>query len=211
MVALLIILLVVIIIGCIVKYSLYEGHDDKQSKSSPSVSSSVESTKVIPTTVGLTQNHNLIEDFFKIDIRDIFKYQPKFLYEKENECIKKLNEEIKEEKCKVIDKHYDLRLKELELGTFYKIEITQSHDDSYWLTFEGRDYRLTKELHDFINFCFDKYGYDDLGNGIITSEDFILISSNRFVRMWDDVYLTNIEGGVMTMRIYIDNSKNEIL
>lgn len=211
MTAFLIILLVVIVVGCIVKYSLNKDEDDEQGAPSPTFISDPEKDKGTLSAIELPDGYNQIEDFFKIDIRDIFKYQPKFLYEKENECIKKLNEEIKEGEYKVIDKHYDLRLKELELGTFYKIEIIQSHDDSYWLKFEGKDYMLTNELHDFVNFCFDKYGYDDLGNGIITSEDFILISSNRFVRMWDDVYLTNIEGGVMTMRIYIDNSKNEIL
>lgn len=211
MAAFLIILLVVIIVVCIVKYALNKKQDEEQYDPYPSVISAPEKAKGTTSTTELLRDYNEIEDFFKIDIRDIFKYEPKFSYENENEYIKKLNEKNGEEGYKVIDKHYDLKLKELELGTFYKIEILQNHDDSYWLIFEGKDYMLTQELYDFVNFCFNKYGYDDLGNGIITTEDWILISSNKFIRIWDDIYLTNIEGGVMTMRIYIDNSKSGIV
>lgn len=147
-----------------------------------------------------------MEDFFKIDIRDIFKYEPKFSYEKENEYIKELNEKIGEEGYKVIDRHYDLRLKELELGAFYKIEILQSHKDSYILKFEGKDGTLTGGLYEFVNFCFEKYGYDDMGKGNITCDDFQMAAINRFTRFWDDVQIYN-EGGAMMLYLFVDNSE----
>ena len=145
-----------------------------------------------------------LEDFFKIDIRDIFKYEPKYSYEKEVDGIKKISEdgEVLDENVK--EKHYDLRLKELELGTFYKVEILQSYKDSYILKFEGRNEMITNELYEFINFCFEKYGYDDMGNGKITTDDFQLFVINRFGRFWDDVQMYN-EGGEMTLYLCVDN------
>ena len=217
MITFLIILFVVIVIGCIVKSILKEDDDDDE-KQTTSVHSNIPvggKENEIKTRRASSKKYNSIDDFFKIDIRDIFKYHPKFSYEKENEYIKKVNGEIErdgykvEDNYKVIDKYYDLRLEELELGTFYKIEILQSHNDSYWLTFEGRDNMLTQELYDFVNFCFEEYGFDDMGKGKIEESDWALIASNRFIRMWDNILLS-MDDGFMTLRIYVDNSNDDV-
>lgn len=63
-------------------------------------------------SIPLESKKEQLEDFFKIDIKDIFKYCPEYTHTE----ISATGNEMK---------HYRLRLKELELGIFFDMEILQ--------------------------------------------------------------------------------------
>ena len=94
MMTFLIILFVVIVIGCIVKSILKEDDDEKQTTSIHSNIPVGGKENDIKTIRASSKKYNSIDDFFKIDIRDIFKFNPKFSYAKENECTKEINEKM---------------------------------------------------------------------------------------------------------------------
>ena len=112
-----------------------------------------------------------ISDFFKIDINNIFQYNPEYI----KSDISMSGNEIK---------HYKLRLKELELGLFYEIEIILTSEDNYNLIFKGRNNIITNELKNFIEFYTSKYGLDDLGYGNIENTDYNNLAHRVFSRMW---------------------------
>lgn len=132
---------------------------------------------------------NDISDFFKIDINNIFKYDPVYLHTEINVC----GSEVK---------HYRLYLKEIELGLFGGIEIIETGENEYNIVFEGVNNTLTKELKEFIKFCSDKFGVDSNGYGEIHSLDYTYIDKNLFSRMWDDVWIDNNSSENISMTLF---------
>lgn len=120
-----------------------------------------------------------INDFFKIDIYNLKNHNPIFIDE---ETIL----------CDILIRNYRIKLTELELGVFYQVEYAEHVScNDCTLTFHGLKRSITSELKDFINFCFEKYGYDDFGNGIITKEDYINAANSSFIRSWEDITIEN--------------------
>ena len=69
---------------------------------------------------------NELKDFFKIDIENIFKYNPQFSHSEKTES----GNEVQ---------HYNLQLKELELELFYEIEILKVGENEFNLVFKGKN------------------------------------------------------------------------
>lgn len=119
-----------------------------------------------------------VEDFFKVNLDNIMGYNPTFTHSE----INVVGFEVK---------HYNLRLKELELGLFYELDIAEVGEGEYNITFKGRNNSLTKELSDFLDFYTNKYGLDEMGCGKIEQSDYHYINSHLFNRMWKNLMIDN--------------------
>lgn len=119
-----------------------------------------------------------IEDFFKIDLKNIMEYKPIFTHSDLNEAGREV-------------KYYNMRLKELELGLFYDLNIAEVEEREYNITFKGRNNSITKELSDFLDFYTNKYGLDEMGCGKIEPSDYHYINSHLFSRMWMNLMIDN--------------------
>lgn len=119
-----------------------------------------------------------VEDFFKITLKEIMDYQPTFTHSEVNAVGREV-------------KHYNLRLKELELGLFYELDIAEVGEREYNITFKGRNNSITKELSDFLEFYTNKYGLDEMGYGKIEQTDYHYIGSHLFSRMWKNLIIDN--------------------
>ena len=93
-----------------------------------------------------------IEDFFKIDIHDIFKYNPEYLGEEVNDF-------------GTILKKHRLVLDSPELEIFNELEIFEFGNNSHNLIFKSNRSVLSKELREFIKFCTNKFGLDSSKEG----------------------------------------------
>lgn len=178
MAAFLIILLVVIIVGCIVKYSLNKKKEDEQGATSSFAISAPKKDKSDSSATELTDGYNQIEDFFNIDIRDIFKYNPEYTHTE----LSATGNEVK---------HYRLRLKQLELGIFYELDILKVGENECNITFKGRSNAIAHELARFLEFYTDKYGLDEMGCGKVDYSDYSLLESHLFSRMWKNLMIDN--------------------
>lgn len=119
-----------------------------------------------------------LEDFFKIDIRNIFKYGPEYEYSDTNI----MGREIK---------HYKLSLNHLELGIFYEVGICQLSQNEFTLIFKGKENRITSELSDFLSFYTEKNGLDEMGCGKIEQSDYANLQKHIFSRMWKQLMIDN--------------------
>lgn len=132
---------------------------------------------------------NEISDFFKVDINNLFQYSPVYSHSETSS----LGNEVK---------HYNLKLKELELGIFLEIEIIKVGENECNLIFKGVRNEMTSDLSEFISFCTKKYGLDMSGNGVITETEYEDIKHNVFSRMWDKVWIDNMTSNNIIMTIF---------
>lgn len=137
-----------------------------------------------------------LEDFFKIDIRDIFKYEPEYKYTDTNIVGKGV-------------RHYSLRLKQLELGMFYEIEIIQVAENEFTLVFNGRGNCITTELADFLKYYTSENGLDESGYGYVEQSDYMNLQRHIFSRFWKNLMIDNMNGN-MVMSILGINMKTGI-
>lgn len=142
------------------------------------------------------QKKNNISDFFHIDINNIFQYNPTYSHSENNV----LGREIK---------HYKLRLKELELGIFYELNIIEVGENQLNVSFVGRSNILTNELKELVIFCADCYGLDNSGYGKIESKDYSDVERNLFSRMWNKIWVTNLATHNNKMEITIFSLKKQ--
>lgn len=110
------------------------------------------------------------ETFFSIDIYNIFKYKPQLLGEVA------VNGKPAEK--------YTLKLKDLELDTFYKVEILKYKNEKYDLVFMGNVNEIRNGIIEFIDFCLKAYGPDFMNRGSISPEDRRDLSMGVFSRIW---------------------------
>ncbi len=111
-----------------------------------------------------------ISSLFKINIYDIFKYDPKLI---SNITIQGKSAE-----------KYSYKLPDLELGTFYRVDIIKYNDGAYELIFVSNINEVRKELKEFIDFCVNKYGKDFMNKGEIVKEDYRDLPLGVFSRVW---------------------------
>lgn len=121
-----------------------------------------------------------LEDFFKIDIRDIFKYEPVYL----GTQISVTGNEVK---------RYALRLKEFELGLFNEVEILQVACNEFSLVLKSDENRITPEFAVFLKFYTSKNGLDESGNGCIEQSDYRNLDMHAFSRTWKCLFIDNNE------------------
>ena len=140
-----------------------------------------------PSTRSKGKKENL-GDLFKVNIYNMFKYDPKLVEETS------LNgKQVKK---------YTLKLPDLELSTFYKAEITQHLDGTYDITFLSNVNEIRQGMVDFIDLCINLYGTDFMNKGNITNDDYRDSSMGVFSRIWynklriENVYFT------MSLTIY---------
>lgn len=109
-------------------------------------------------------------DLFRINICNIFKYEPKLIEETTagGKPVKK----------------YSLKLPELELSTFYKAEIIQHNDGTYDLVLQSNVNEIRKGLADFIDFCTREYGPDFMHKGSVADSDYRDVPLGVFSRIW---------------------------
>ena len=129
-------------------------------------------------SIPLESKKERLEDFFKIDIKDIFKYCPEYTHTE----ISATGNEVK---------HYCLLLKELELGIFFDMEILQVAENEYTLIFKGMDNGITDDLFEFLEFYTNKYGLDEMGCGRIEQADYQYVASHSFSRLWKNLMIDN--------------------
>lgn len=130
-----------------------------------------------------------MEEFFKIDVNNLFKYEPVFSHSEKNATGREV-------------KHYTLRLKELELSVFYELDIIEVGENEINVRFIGNSNKITSGLKSFIDFCAVKYGLDNLGHGKVEQSDYFSAERNVFSRMWKELRIDNISSNTMEMTIY---------
>lgn len=111
-----------------------------------------------------------IENYFNIDILDVFKYSPN---------LDEIGEKNNNEK-------YHLRLTKPELGVFNEAEIYYfRYSNTYNLCFESKNCEFTQQMKMLISSIADEYGNDDSGYGHISTEETLKIKNGMFFgRMW---------------------------
>ena len=123
-----------------------------------------------------------IGDLFKINIYNMFKYEPKFI---EDTLLN--GKQVKK---------YTLKLPDLELATFYKAEIVQHQNGTYDITFLSNVNEIRQNLVDFVDSCLNLYGTDFMNKGSIVDDDYRDSSMGVFSRIWynklrmENVYFT---------------------
>ena len=94
-----------------------------------------------------------LEDWFNIDIHDIFKYSPR--------CI---SSEVSEDSDQEIE-YYLLKLEQPELDIFDSVQVIYFRKDkNYTLKFKARNTTSIRKFINFINDLARMYGPDSLGN-----------------------------------------------
>lgn len=140
----------------------------------------------------IEDSKNDISDFFKVDINNLFKYSPVYSHSETTS----FGNEVK---------HYNLKLKELELGLFFEIEVIKVGENEYNIVLKGIKNEMTSNLSKFISFCTKKYGLDMNGNGVVTKSEYEDIKDNVFSRMWNKVWIGNMTSDNIEMIIFSVN------
>ena len=132
-----------------------------------------------------------IEDWFNIDIHDIFKYSPR--------CI---SSEVSEDSDQEIE-YYLLKLEQPELDIFDSVQVIYFRKDkNYTLKFKARNTTSIRKFINFINDLARMYGPDSLGNrGFSDDEEARFRSGYSFSRMWKSVWADNM-GGYLKLTLY---------
>ena len=132
-----------------------------------------------------------VEDFFQIDIHDIFRYNPEYLGEEENDIGSRF-------------KKYRLMLNNPELSMFSEVQINEFGNNDQTLIFVSKENVISKDLKKFISFCTNKFGPDDLNEGEITERDIDYIQKGIFSRMWtkNNVWVDNNSNGEMLLTLF---------
>lgn len=132
-----------------------------------------------------------IEDFFQIDIHDIFRYNPEYLGEEENDIGSRF-------------KKHRLMLNKPELSMFSEVQINEFGNNDQTLIFVSKENVISKDLKKFISFCTNKFGLDDLNKGEITERDIDHIQKGIFSRMWtkNNVWVDNNSNGEMLLTLF---------
>ncbi|MDH6305066.1 hypothetical protein M2459_001803 [Parabacteroides sp. PF5-5] len=124
-----------------------------------------------------------INGFFSIDIYNIFKHNPE-LTEKHASIDGKTAEA------------YTLKLPNLELSTFFKVEIFKFEDGHYDLFFLSNVNEIRDDLKEFCTFCATSLGPDFMNKGSINDKDYRDAALGVFSRIWsnkvtiDNLYFT---------------------
>lgn len=134
------------------------------------------SKKKIPDVQNIKEEK--LEDFFNIDIRNIYQYNPEYTHTETSVTGNKVE-------------HYNLRLKELELGIFDELEVLKIKENEYNIIFKGINNILTKDFSNFLYFYTKKYGLDEMGYGKIEETDYHHIQSHIFSRLWKNLMIDN--------------------
>lgn len=130
-----------------------------------------------------------IEDFFKIDIHELFRYDPVY---------KKTETSITGNK---VD-YYEIKLRALELNQFTNIELIEVAENQFNIIFKGINNYITKDMEEFIDLCTKMYGYDRFGNGVVSKFDHNKASQQSFLRWWDNVWIGNMVCDTMELKLY---------
>lgn len=132
-----------------------------------------------------------VEDFFQIDIHDIFRYNPEYLGEEKNDIGSRF-------------KKHRLMLNKPELSMFSEVQINEFGNNDQTLIFVSKENVLSKDLKKFISFCTNKFGLDDLNEGEITERDIDHIQKRIFSRMWtkNNVWVDNNSNGEMLLTLF---------
>lgn len=125
---------------------------------------------------------------FKIDIYNIFKYEPKL----EGEVYRSGKPA----------KKYTFKLSELELATFYKVDIFQFQNGDYELLFRSNINELRDGLKEFVDFCVKDRGLDFMNKGGITQEDYDDAYLGIFSRVWHNFLRIENINFRLTLTIY---------
>lgn len=112
-----------------------------------------------------------IADFFTVNIYDIFKYDPKSVRKGRGS-----------DGCPI--EIFELELPELELSTFFKVEILQYENKQYDLVFISNIDEIRDDLRSFIDFSCKAFGLDFMKKGSIGANDLRDAALGVFSRIW---------------------------
>ena len=140
-----------------------------------------------------------LEDWFNIDIHDIFKYSPR--------CI---SSEVSEDSDQEIE-YYLLKLEQPELDIFDSVQVIYFRKDkNYTLKFKARNTTSIRKFINFINDLARMYGPDSLGNrGFSDDEEARFRSGYSFSRMWKSVWADNMGGYLKVTLYHLHNNAEE--
>lgn len=127
-----------------------------------------------------------IYDFFSVDVRDIFKYNPTFQGAQINAAGSAIN-------------NFVLKLAPLELQMFSSLDIILHPDNEKTLVFRCQSPTLSKPCIEFVNFYANVYGPDLLGQGKITDRD--LANYRSFSRLYPNMMINYDEKGGMELSL----------
>ena len=90
------------------------------------------------------------------------------------------------------------------MGIFNEIQINEFGNNDQTLIFKSDKNILSKELKQFIRFCLDKFGLDDINKGEITDNDLYHIQRGIFSRMWtkNNVWVDNNSDRRMLLTLF---------
>jgi hypothetical protein len=121
-----------------------------------------------------------IDDFFHVNIRNIFKHEPEFV------------EKYNDGNGKVVEK-YMLGLQKPELSSFNQINILRYENGNYDLFFTGQTEVISEDMIDFVNYCADVLGDDFMRKKSFSEKDIRDMNLGVFSRIWHDrVRIENI-------------------
>lgn len=112
-----------------------------------------------------------IGDFFTINIHDIFKHNPKPIGERKGNNGKPVNV-------------FELKFPELELDTFFKVNILQNEDQRYDLEFISNINEIRDNMKEFIDFARKTFGLDFMNKGAVNENDSRDTALGVFSRIW---------------------------
>ncbi|MDR1402275.1 MAG: hypothetical protein LBJ60_01055 [Tannerellaceae bacterium] len=112
-----------------------------------------------------------IADFFTVSIYDIFKHNPESVRKGRgtNGCPVEI---------------FELKLSELELSTFSKVEILRYENKQYDLVFISRTNEIRDNLKNFIDFSCKAFGPDFMQKGSFNANDLRDAALGVFSRIW---------------------------
>ncbi|MDR1624393.1 MAG: hypothetical protein LBS04_05410 [Tannerellaceae bacterium] len=130
-----------------------------------------------------------IADFFIVDIYDIFKYNPKSVRKGKGANGRPV--EI-----------FELELPELELSTFFKVEILHYENKRYDLVFASNTNKAGDCLKKFIDFSCKTFGPDFMQKGSFNANDLRDAALGVFSRIWYNKARIENTSFTLTLTLY---------
>ncbi|MDR0430537.1 MAG: hypothetical protein LBH58_08700 [Tannerellaceae bacterium] len=125
----------------------------------------------VPTPPKRKKEKKDVADFFTVNIYEIFKHEPISVGNGTGTNGQPV--EI-----------FSFKLPDLELNTFYKVNILKYADNHYDLVFISNINDIRNELKEFVDFCMKTFGNDFMNKGSVNKDDFRDATLGVFSRVW---------------------------
>ena len=114
-----------------------------------------------------------INDFFSLDIYDVFQYEPKHVGKDKGVYGNPVE-------------LFSLQLPELQLSTFHAVKILRYSNGHYDLVFDSATSEINDVLRELVDFCSNTFGVDFMRKGSINDKDLCDARLGAFSRIWHE-------------------------